>query len=105
MSQLEEAIQKMVADQVEKALEEKLPAIIRALGVSEVESHHDDYGDALAVARLLGRDTSTPEKVLKARKHVYNLARKNLIPSIRISERNLKFDLAKVRQTLNQKAA
>lgn len=105
MSELEVVIQKIVDERVERVLEEKIPEIVRALGIREVEVHDEGYVDAIEVARMLGRDLSSPEKILKAKKHVYNLVRKNLIPSIRISERNIKFDLNKVREALNAKAA
>lgn len=103
MNELESAIQKMVDERVEKALEEKLPEIIRALGIKEAEPESDGLVDAAEVARFLGRDLSSPEKVLNAKKHVYHLARINRIPSVRISERNLRFDLAKVKEALAAK--
>jgi hypothetical protein len=101
---LDEHIQKLVDERVEKALEEKIPLIIRAIGIKDAaEPDSDGYVDALEVARFLGRDLSSPENILKAKRHVYNLARTNRIPSIRISERNLKFDLAKVKEALKSK--
>lgn len=103
MSELEDAIQKIVNQEVERALEEKLPEIIRALGISEVEPPSDGYVGALEVAKFLGRDLSSPKNIRKAKQHVYNLAARKLIPSIRISERNIKFDLAKVKEFLATK--
>ena len=104
MSALEQELERKIDERVEKALEEKLPLIIRALGIREAEPESaGQYGDALDVAKMLGRDLSTKESINKAKKHVYDLARKKLIPSIRISERNLKFDLAKVRQAIDAK--
>lgn len=103
MSELEIAIQKMVDERVDAALEEKLPAIIRALGIKEAEPEQSGYVDALEVARLLGRDLSSPENIRKAKKHVYDLASRKLIPCLRISERNIKFDLAEVKAALDAK--
>ena len=103
MSEVDLAIQKMIDERVEKALEEKLPEIIRALGIREADPEPEGYVDALAVARLLGRDLSSPENIRKAKKHVYHLAAQNLIPSVRITERNIKFDLAKVKEALAAK--
>ena len=100
MSEVDLALQKMIDARVEKALEEKLPEIIRALGIKEAEPASDVYVDALEVARLLGRDLSSKQKVKNAKQYVYNLAARNLIPCIRLSERNIKFDLAKVREAL-----
>lgn len=105
MSELEEAVKAIVRKEVERALEEKLPEIIRALGISEVEPQSDGLVGVLEVAKLLGRDLSSPENIVKAKKHVYNLARLKRIPSIRISQRNVKFDLAKVKEALQAKAA
>jgi hypothetical protein len=103
MSDLEKEINRIVDERVEKALEEKLPAIIRALGIREADEESDGLVDAVEVAKFLGRDLSSPENILKARKHVYHLARINSIPSVRISERNLRFDLAKVKEALAAK--
>ena len=103
MSDLEITIRKIIDEEVERKLEEKLPEIIRALGIREAEPEPEGYVDALAVARLLGRDLSSPEKIRKAKKHVYHLAAQNLIPSVRITERNIKFDLAKVKEALAAK--
>lgn len=103
MSDLEKEINRIVDERVEKALEEKLPAIIRALGIKEAEPEPDGLVDAVEVARFLGRDLSSPESIRKAKKHVYHLAAQNLIPSVRISERNLRFDLAKVKEALAAK--
>lgn len=103
MSDIEQALIKLIDARIEKALEEKLPAIIRALGIREAEPESDGLVDAEEVARYLGRDLSSEEKVLKAKKHVYHLARIGSIPSVRISERNLRFDLAKVKEALTAK--
>jgi hypothetical protein len=89
---------------VERKIEEKFPEIIRAIGISDTspaESETELVG-AVEVARLLGRDITTPEKVLQAKKHVYNLARKKLIPSVRVSPRCVKFDLNAVRRVIAQ---
>jgi len=104
MSELESVIRKMVDERVEKALEEKLPEIIRALGIKEAEPASDGYVDAEAVARLLGCDLSSREKVRKAKKRVYNLAAQKLIPSVRLSERSIVFDPAKIREYLKTKS-
>jgi hypothetical protein len=103
MSDLEKSIRKMIDEEVDRKLEEKLPEIIRALGIKEAEPGSDGYVDAEAVARLLGCDLSSPENIRKAKKHVYNLAAQKRLPSVRISERNIKFDLAQVREFLKSK--
>lgn len=102
MSQLEEAIQKIVDERVERAIEAKLPEIIRALGIKPAEESSGELVEAEEVAMLLGHDVSTPKGLSRGRKHVYNLARQNLIPSVRLSPRCIRFDLAKVKQVLNK---
>lgn len=108
MSALEKIVSDLLSEIdsiVDKKVEEKLPEIIRALGIHEAdhEPESEGYVDVLEIAKLLGRDLSSAENILKAKKHVYNLARKRLIPSVRISERSVKFDLAKVREALEAK--
>jgi hypothetical protein len=97
---VDEIIKEQVRQEVDRALEEKLPEIIRALGIREAEPAHDGYVDALEVARFLGKDLSTPKNIVKAKKHVYHLAAQKLIPSVRLSERNIRFDLVKVKEAL-----
>lgn len=89
---------------VDSKVEEKLPEMIRALGLKEAPESEELSG-VLEVARILGRDLSSPEKVRAAKKHVYNLARKNLIPSVRVSPRCVKFKLAKVQEVIDRGGA
>lgn len=103
MSTLENAIQEIVRAEVQRQIGEEIPAIIRALGLKEAEPENSGFVDALGVAKILGLDISTPENIVKAKKHVYHLAAQKKIPSIRISDRNIKFDPVKVRQTLEAK--
>lgn len=100
---LEEALRPLIEAEVERQLEQKLPEIIRALGIREAEPESDHLVDALEVARLLGRNLSTPENILKAKRYVYDLARQRKIPSVRLGERSIKFDLAKVKEALATK--
>jgi hypothetical protein len=103
MSEIESLIQKIVDERVERKLEEKIPEIIRALGIREAEPETGGYVDAEEVARILGRDLSSPENIRKAKKYVYNLASQKLIPSIRLSERSIVFDPVKIREYLKTK--
>jgi len=103
MSNLETALRALMAEIdaiVDRKVEEKLPEMVRALGLKEAEPETEELVDALEVAKLLGRNVSSPENIRRAKKHVYNLARKNLIPSVRLSPRSVKFDLAKVREVI-----
>jgi hypothetical protein len=103
MSAIETIVSNLLAEIdriVDRKVEEKLPEMVRALGLREAEAESKELSDALDVAKLLGRDISSPEKVRAAKKHVYNLARKELIPSVRISERCVRFDLTEVKRVL-----
>ena len=63
------------------------PRVTELLGVTEV-------------ARLLGEDVSTDRARRRAAQKVYDLARRNLIPSVRASPRRVRFDLSAVRRAL-----
>lgn len=92
-----ESIEQIARD----VFEQMMPEMIRALGLREAEpSESEELIDAVEVARILGRDLSSPKKVLAAKKHVYNLARQNLIPSVRLSERCVRFDPVQVKKVL-----
>lgn len=95
---------------VDRKVEEKLPEFIRALGLRDSQTgmksdaslpeENDHLVDAMEVARLLGCDLSSPRAINRAKKHVYNLARRELIPSVRISPKCVRFDLAKIKQVI-----
>ena len=103
MSPLETIVTSLLAEIdriVDRKVEEKLPEMIRAVDIHEAPAETESLVGALEVAKLLGRDLSTSENIRRAKKHVYNLARQRLIPSVRVSPRCLKFDLTRVRQKL-----
>ena len=103
MSALEKIVRDLLTEIdsiVDRKVEEKLPEMIRALGLHEAQPETEDLVGAFEIAKLLGRDVSSPENIRRAKKHVYNLARKKLIPSVRVSPRCVKFDLAKVKAEL-----
>ena len=56
--------------------------------------------DALEVAGIYGFDTSTDKARRAAKQKVYDLARRQLIPCVRVSPRRVRFDPAAVRKTL-----
>jgi hypothetical protein len=58
--------------------------------------------DAVEIAKLLKEDTSTEQRKRAALQKVYDLARRNLIPSVRVSPRRIKFDLPAVKAALAQ---
>jgi hypothetical protein len=86
---------------IDHTVDEKLEPI-RALLLKEVtpEPQIGDLVDALEIAELMGFDISTPEKQKIARQKVYYLARTDAIPSVRISQRRVKFDMDKVKQRI-----
>jgi hypothetical protein len=102
MSELESAIQRMVDECIDRALEAKLPEFIRALGLKEADDEDLELGDAEDVARILGYDLSSPENIRTSTKKVYALASQNRIPSVRISPKRLRFNLAKVKKVLDK---
>jgi hypothetical protein len=58
--------------------------------------------DAAEIARLMGEDLSTERKKKAACQRVYDLARKGLIPSVRVSPRRVRFDPAAVKRAFAQ---
>lgn len=59
--------------------------------------------DVTEVARLLGEDLSTEKARRRAAQKVYDLARRNLIPSVRVSPRRVRFDLSAVKRSLAER--
>lgn len=59
--------------------------------------------DVTEVARLLGEDVSTDKARRRAAQKVYDLARRNLIPSVRLSPRRVRFDLPAVWRALAER--
>lgn len=104
MSAIESIVTNLLAEIdriVDRKVEEKLPEMFRAVGFPKTNEVENLVG-VLEVARLLGRNLSTPESVRSAKQFVYGLARRRLFPSVRISHRCLKFDLAKVREVIER---
>jgi predicted DNA-binding transcriptional regulator AlpA len=87
---------------VDQKVEEKLPEMIRALGIREATPDSEELIDAVEVAKMLGRNTSTEENISRAKQHVYNLARRKFIPSVRLSPRCLRFNRAEVKKVIDR---
>lgn len=98
---IEEKIQQMIDESVNRALEARIPEYLRAVGIAEVQDE-GELVDAVEIARLLGLDVSSPEKTRAATNRVYTLARQNRLPSVRISPRCIRFNLAKVKEVLEK---
>jgi hypothetical protein len=98
VEKLTETLLLVVQAMIEEKVEEIFPASERSNGSNDIAL--TDLVDALEIAKLLGRDVSTSEKVRAAKLYVYNLARQNLIPSVRISPRRIMFNLTEVRRVI-----
>jgi hypothetical protein len=110
MSALEKLVSELLNEIdsiVDQKVEAKLPEMIRALGLRpapEEGREADHFVDAIEIAKLLGRDVSTPEAIRSARKHVYNLANLGRIPCSRPTPRRMLFDPNAVRKALKDAA-
>ena len=100
---LAHALLLVVQQTVEQKVEELFPATTQASDISVFDpaKDHGDLVDALEIGKLLGRDTSTPDKARAAKLYVYNLARQNLIPCVRISPRRIMFNVSDIRRVIS----
>ena len=99
IERLTEALLMVVQAAVERRVEEMFPALAEPVDASN-EPSSGGLVDALEIAKLLGRDISSSEKVRAAKLYVYNLARQNLIPCVRISPRRIMFNPADIRRVI-----
>lgn len=95
-NEFKERFRALVRETVAEELEPIRELLIRPAGepVPEVSQ----LVDALEVAKLMGQDLSTKKKRRAAAQKVYDLARRGLIPSVRVSPRRVRFDLAAVKR-------
>lgn len=93
---LRELIRETVAEEVEPIRH----LLLRPAGEQPIDV--EELVDAEEVARLLGEDLSTPARKRAALNRVYELARRKLIPSVRISPRRVRFNPAAVKKALAQ---
>ena len=112
----------MVKDSVEQFFDEfkeRFRQLVRETVVEELEPLRDvllrpagsgfpppvsELVDVTEVAKLLGEDVSTDRARRRAAQKVYDLARRGLIPSVRVSPRRLRFDLAAVKLSLAERS-
>lgn len=95
-------IDKLVDEKVDAKLEHKLPELIRTIGIGDADRfQHEDLIDAGEVAKRLGFDVSTENALLLSKQRVYTLARRKLIPSIRLSPRRIRFSPAAIERLIN----
>jgi hypothetical protein len=110
--QLELMVRRIVREEMSDAFDGKLDEILEqklADLVTTTEADTDTVNeeklvDALEIARLLGLDMSTEKEIARAKNYVYNLARRQAIPSVKVSHKCIRFDLTRVKAKLEKKA-
>lgn len=101
--EFKERFRQLVRETVAEELEPLRDVLLRPAGDASPPSV-SELVDVTEVARLLGEDVSTDKARRRAAQKVYDLARRNLIPSVRVSPRRVRFDLAAVRRSLAARA-
>lgn len=97
--EFKERFRQLVRETVAEELEPLRDVLLRPAGETSPPSV-SELVDAAEVARLLGEDLSTEKARRRAVQKVYDLARRELIPSVRVSPRRVRFDLPAVRRAL-----
>lgn len=101
--EFKDRFRQLVRETVAEELEPLRDVLLRPAGDSAQPSV-SELVDVTEVAKLLGEDTSTDKARRRAAQKVYDLARRNLIPSVRLSPRRVRFDLAAVKRSLSENA-
>ena len=99
----EERFRQLIRETVAEELEPLRDVLLRPAGDDSPPSV-SELVDVTEVARLLGEDVSTDKARRRAAQKVYDLARRNLIPSVRVSPRRVRFDLGAVKRSLAGRA-
>jgi hypothetical protein len=97
--EFKERFRQLVRETVAEELEPLRDVLLRPAGEPSPPPV-TELVDVTEVARLLGEDVSTDRARRLAAQKVYDLARRNLIPSVRVSPRRVRFDLPAVRRAL-----
>jgi hypothetical protein len=101
--EFKERFRQLVRETVAEELEPLRDVLLRPAG-DDSPPPVSELVDVTEVARLLGEDVSNEKARRRAAQKVYDLARRNLIPSVRVSPRRVRFDLAAVRRSLAGRA-
>lgn len=101
--EFKERFRQLVRETVAEELEPLRDVLLKPAGETSPPSV-SDLVDVMEVARLLGYDLSTERARRQSAQKVYDLARRGLIPSVRVSPRRLRFDLAAVKRSLAARA-
>lgn len=101
--EFKERFRQLVRETVAEELEPLRDALLRPAG-DDSPPPVSELVDVTEVARLLGYDLSTEKARKQSAQKVYDLARRELIPSVRVSPRRVRFDLAAVKRSLTERA-
>jgi hypothetical protein len=101
--EFKERFRQLVRETVAEELEPLRDVLLRPAGDDSPPSV-SELVDVTEVAKLLGEDVSNERARRRAAQKVYDLARRGLIPSVRVSPRRVRFDLAAVRRSLAARA-
>lgn len=88
--EFKERFRQLVRETVAEELEPIRGLLLKPVG--EEATDVAELVDAVEIARLLGEDISTERKRRAAAQKVYDLARRELIPSVRVSPRRIRFN-------------
>ncbi|MET0649196.1 MAG: hypothetical protein ABW208_21515 [Pyrinomonadaceae bacterium] len=102
--EFKERFRQLVRETVAEELEPLRDVLLRPAG-DDSPPPVSELVDVTEVARLLGEDVSTERARRRAAQKVYDLARRKLIPSVRVSPRRVRFDLAAVKRSLSESPA
>jgi hypothetical protein len=101
--EFKERFRQLVRETVAEELEPLRDLLLRPAGETVAPSL-SELVDVTEIARLLGEDLTTERARRRAAQKVYDLARRGLIPSVRVSPRRVRFDLAAVKSSLAARA-
>lgn len=97
--EFKERFRRLVRETVAEELEPLRDLLLRPAGEDEPPDV-EQLVEAAEVARLLGYDLSTDGARRRSTQKVYDLARRGLLPSVRVSPRRVRFDPAAVKRQL-----
>ncbi len=95
--EFKDRFRQVVREPVAAELEPLRDLLLRPVG-DERAPDVRELADATEIARLMGEDIATEKRKRAACQKVYDLARKGLIPSVRVSPRRGRFDPAAVKR-------
>lgn len=100
--ELKEYFRQLVRETVAEELEPIRDVLLRPAGDASPPPD-TELIDAVKVAEIIGEDISTERARKRASQKVYDMARRGIIPSVRLSARRIRFDLVAVRRWLDDR--